>query len=232
MPPLIKIKQLLDRIAIACGIRNPGAKNRHDWVGPGSHDMNRKYQIDFLVKNGLLPEHTLIEIGCGTLRGGIPIIKFLNSGNYFGVDVRKSVLKEARAELSQHQLERKQPTIVLMMEAREMISRKADIIWAFHVLIHMNQERLKEAFEFVAEKLKSSGRFLATAQIGAEHEEEWQGFPVLTRLLETYAAEAARFNLEVTSLGGLESLGYGDYVHQKSRCSSEMLVFQKASNGI
>lgn len=232
MSVLIKVKQVIDRAAIALGLRNPGIRNRHDWVGPGSHEMNRKYQIDFLKRSGLLPEHVLIDLGCGTLRGGIPIIEFLKPRNYYGVDVRKSVLREARAELAESKLEYKEPIITLMKDSRDDIEKKADIIWAFHVLIHMDQERLRKAFRFVAENLKQNGRFFATATIGSENEEEWQGFPVMTRPMTFYAREARRSGLKVISLGGLEKLGYGDYVKLNSPRSSEMLIFEKAEGNI
>src|ERR1017187_3496889 len=58
----------------------------------GQFDEHRRFQIALLKERGLVPSHRLLEIGCGPLTGGIPIIDFLEPDNYVGVDVRSSVL--------------------------------------------------------------------------------------------------------------------------------------------
>ena len=69
---------------------------RHHWVGPQDlWRMKRQFQIDFLLRMGLQPDEDLLDLGCGTLRGGIPMIEYLHAGKYVGVDVRAEVLAEA-----------------------------------------------------------------------------------------------------------------------------------------
>jgi len=46
--------------------------------------MKRRFQIDFFRRQGLRPDQTLFDLGCGTLRGGIPIIDYLEPGFYTG----------------------------------------------------------------------------------------------------------------------------------------------------
>jgi cyclopropane fatty-acyl-phospholipid synthase-like methyltransferase len=51
---------------------------RHSLVGPGKlWEMKRAFQIHFLQSVGLTSDQYLLDLGCGTLRGGIPIIKYL-----------------------------------------------------------------------------------------------------------------------------------------------------------
>ena len=77
-------------------------------VGPAHlWKMKRDFQIDFLRGRGLSPQHYLLDIGCGTLRGGIPLIDYLEPGHYYGVesraeeiDVARTVLEKARERLS------------------------------------------------------------------------------------------------------------------------------------
>ena len=70
---------------------------RHFLVGPTSlWKMKQDFQIKFLKENGLLPIHKFIDIGCGTLRGGIPLIQYLNIANYYGIDVRELALDEGK----------------------------------------------------------------------------------------------------------------------------------------
>ena len=81
---------------------------RHSMVGPAHlWKMKRDFQNRFLRQIGLRPEHYFLEIGCGTLRGGIPIIQYLEQGHYFGLDVRNEVIEEAKKEVTKFNLEAK-----------------------------------------------------------------------------------------------------------------------------
>ena len=73
--------------------------------------MKRDFQIDFLKISGLQPDHHLLDIGCGTLRGGIPLIAYLDEGRYFGIEARAEVLDEGRKELRENGLEYKNPSL-------------------------------------------------------------------------------------------------------------------------
>ncbi len=62
-------------------------------------------QFDFMVEHGLKPEHKLLDVGCGPLRGGIKFINYLEPGNYYGVDKRADVIDESnRVEIPQNGL--------------------------------------------------------------------------------------------------------------------------------
>lgn len=45
------------------------ASNPHEAVG-GDWEKIGKLQFEFLVSRGLRPHHRMLDIGCGTLRGG------------------------------------------------------------------------------------------------------------------------------------------------------------------
>jgi SAM-dependent methyltransferase len=49
-------------------------------------------QLEFLQSNGLRPEHKLLDIGCGSLRGGVKFVRYLDPGNYFGTDINQALL--------------------------------------------------------------------------------------------------------------------------------------------
>ena len=51
-----------------------------------------KLQFDFMIKQGLKPNHKLIDIGCGCLRGGIHFIEYLIPGNYYGTDIHDELI--------------------------------------------------------------------------------------------------------------------------------------------
>lgn len=58
-----------------------------------------RLQFDFMVANGLAPTSTLLDVGCGALRGGLHFVDYLDDGNYYGIDINKSLLKAGEQEL-------------------------------------------------------------------------------------------------------------------------------------
>src|SRR5262245_6037599 len=69
-----------------------------DFVGGLWEEIGR-LQFDFLLAQGLEPDHTLIDIGCGALRGGVHFVRYLKPGHYFGLDVNSSLVTAGQSEL-------------------------------------------------------------------------------------------------------------------------------------
>ncbi len=70
-------------------------QKRHAHVGaPELWKKSRDFQIKFLKDMGLMPKNYLLDIGCGTLVGGIPIIRYLEKHHYYGIEVRSDVLED------------------------------------------------------------------------------------------------------------------------------------------
>jgi len=185
------------------------AEKRHALVGhPDLWKMKRDFQIMFLKTHGLVQSDSLSDLGCGTLRGGIPLIEYLNEGGYFGLEVRPEVLVEARKELADANLVAKRPTLLLLSETNLLPVQHFDYVWAFSVLIHMDDESLRKAIALVSNTLSGKGVFFANVNIGSGKELEWQGFPVVRRPLEFYKKVAADYGLDVVDMGEIRSLGH------------------------
>ena len=186
---------------------------RHSRVGnPRLWRMKREFQFEFLKRMGLERGQRLLDLGCGTLRGGLPVIEFLEPGHYTGVDVRADVLDEARAELEEARLAHRAPQLVLAGDLGELeLPERFDWVWAFSVLIHMDDAVLERAFAFVARQLAPRGVFLANVRTesgGAGEVGRWQGFPVVARSVDAYRAAAGRHGFSVRDMGSLSGLGH------------------------
>ncbi len=210
------------------GIFSPAARKRHSLVGSKRlWKMKRDFQINFLKQAGLRPEHHLMDIGCGTLRGGIPLIKYLDAGRYCGLESRANVLEEAQLELRDSGLENKNPALVHSPKLAELnLGKTFDFVWAFSVLIHLNDEILHDCLHLVQKHLATNGTFYANVNFGQRHEGSWQGFPVVFRSLEFYQQAAAQHQLQVVDIGTLASLGHISGVELQDE--GRMLKFTKS----
>lgn len=186
------------------------AERRHALVGPPElWESKRAFQIAFLKNAGLDPHDYLLDIGCGTLRGGLPIIDFLDTGHYFGIEARKEVLDEGKEELKESHLSFKNPTLILGQPSSSLsLPQKFQIIWAFSVLIHMTDDILLRTLEFASSHLVETGRFYANVNLGHQEEGKWQGFPVVRRSQGFYKQACAGYGLELCILGCLKDLGH------------------------
>ena len=88
------------------------AGEHRNFVGGMWHEIGA-LQFEFLLRQGLLPGHKMIDIGCGALRCGIPIIGYLEPGNYFGLDINASLIEAGKYELGDAGLTHKQPKLLV-----------------------------------------------------------------------------------------------------------------------
>lgn len=89
-----------------------GAKAHREFVG-GLWDQIGQLQLEFMLSQGLQPAHTLVDIGCGALRGGVHLIRYLEPGRYFGLDINSSLIRAGRNELEDAGLIGKVPSLLV-----------------------------------------------------------------------------------------------------------------------
>ena len=188
----------------------PQTQTRHSLVGPARlWEPKRRFQFEFLTSHGLRPEHRLLDIGCGTLRGGIPLIEYLEPGHYVGIEARAEVLEEGRNELAESGLTHKRPVLIHAAEPAGLrFETPFDMAWAFAVFIHMRDEVLRAYLALVSGLLTDGGSFYANVMLGDGVEGEWQGFPVISRPLVAYESWAASCGLAMDIVGQPDTLGH------------------------
>ena len=197
-------------------------QQRHGLVGPAHlWESKRLSQFDFLKSVGLMPHHRLLDLGCGTLRGGIPLIEYLDTSHYFGFDVRENVIQEAHKELKEYGLESKLPTLACHDSICEFsIDQKLDYVWAYSVLIHMTDEVLGDALDVVCSLLAPGGKLYANVNIGPSNKPQQTNqlaernigsgscrvFPLIIRPLAFYQEMSASRGLLMENLGTTDTL--------------------------
>src|SRR6478752_254837 len=77
----------------------PARDDLRSTVG-GHWDEIGRLQFEFLVAEGLEPRHAFLDLGCGVLRGGVHFVRYLDPGNYYGIDISSAMIDGARRELA------------------------------------------------------------------------------------------------------------------------------------
>lgn len=141
------------------------AQGRHrNWVGGHWDDGHGKSQLDFLVANGLRPQHKVIDIGCGSFRAGMHFVDYLASGNYYGVDANRSVMQAGyEKELSDAQRGRLPITNLRANERFDAdFGVKFDYALAQSVFTHVSLNHVRLCLYRAARVMAPGGKFYAT----------------------------------------------------------------------
>jgi cyclopropane fatty-acyl-phospholipid synthase-like methyltransferase len=182
----------------------------------GQWDEHRRFQIDLLKTQGLKPHHNLLEIGCGPLTAGIPLIEYLEPSRYVGVDMRSSVLNMSWREVAKAELSSKNPRLICSSSfaSEEFGDQRFDYVYSFSVLYHLDNDILDGYFKTVAQRLKSGGVCLANVNTSTPSD-TWLQFPFLMRSVETYETMASKHDLRTVSLDTLEANGFRNQTQER-----------------
>jgi cyclopropane fatty-acyl-phospholipid synthase-like methyltransferase len=138
------------------------AGSHRDMVGGMWEEIGR-LQFEFLRARGLKPNHRLLDIGCGSLRGGLHAIEYLEDGHYYGLDINPSLIEAARHELKLAGLLHKHPHLAVSDHfGLRQFRRKFDYVLAFSVFTHLFANHIIRCLTQAREALAPEGRFFAT----------------------------------------------------------------------
>jgi hypothetical protein len=118
-------------------------------------------QPSFLKKQGLIPGHVFLDLGCGWLRGTRPLIDYLDEGNFYGVDISQANIERAK-ETTMHVTKHK-PNLAVengFEIGRTWPDVQFDFILAASLFTHIYPSDLRECLLQVSKVLK--GKFFAT----------------------------------------------------------------------
>ncbi len=146
---------------------NMSAKKDPQRAIGGNWEVIGPLQFDFLIKNGLMPENSLLDFGCGTLRAGRFFIRYLNEGNYTGIDISDQIIYEANRLIISENLTDKRPNIIFNADMDLAFndikdSTKFDFILAQSVFTHLFPEHITEIFNNLHKVMKRESIFFFT----------------------------------------------------------------------
>lgn len=143
----------------------------------GSWEKIGHLQFDFLVSRGLLPEHRMLDVGCGVLRGGRHFIEYLEPGRYFGIDADPEVVAGAHEELARLGLEARRPSLRLTDSFEVDFGVQFDFALAQSVFTHLPLNSIGRCLANVSSVMAPGGRFFATYFPGPSGPERWASIP-------------------------------------------------------
>jgi SAM-dependent methyltransferase len=147
-------------------IRNRVDSGNHRGVIGGLWEELGALQASFLKSEGLLPHHTLIDIGAGSFRAGVKLVPYLNSGNYYAIDLQAALLEAGyNREIQPAGLAERFPRANYAANADFNVSgfhRTFDFGIAQSVFTHMPIDRLETCLLALAPYFRPGGRFYVT----------------------------------------------------------------------
>src|SRR5580692_743152 len=115
-------------------------------------------QLEVLRRLGCKPHHRVLEIGCGALVAGFPVMQYLDAGNYVGVDpnawlrARSLEIPEVATEAAM-----KRARFSSRSDFRSGTDDKFDFIFSHSILSHASNDQLTDFFAAAAEQLAEGG---------------------------------------------------------------------------
>lgn len=129
-----------------------------------TYDLVSAMEFNLLTFLGLRERHYLLDIGCGSLRGGKLFITYLLPGRYFGIEPERWLIEEGiRNEVGEDLLTLKQPSFNNDNNfTLSVFERKFDFIIAQSIFSHASESQIRRCLSEAKKVLKASSFFAAT----------------------------------------------------------------------
>ncbi len=154
-----------DRENLGLGLK-PGDPHYRAYVGPPEdYDLIAAMTFNLLTTLGLRQHHSLLDIGCGSLRIGRLLIPYLNRGKYFGIEPAEWLVAEGiKQELGETVVQTKRPTFFFTDSPRSIGRTKVlfDFALAQSIFSHCGLDLIKGWLSAVSQSLAQDGALVAT----------------------------------------------------------------------
>jgi len=160
-----------DQESLGVGL-NPGDAHYRAYVGPPEdYDLIAAMTFNLLTTLGLRQDHSLLDVGCGSLRIGRLLIPYLNRGKYFGVEPNEWLVQEGiKWELGEALVQTKRPTFFFSDSPETIAQTKVsfDFALAQSLFSHCGLDLIKNWLSAISRSLAEDGALIATFLPGKE----------------------------------------------------------------
>jgi len=192
-------------------------------------DKLGQLQLDFLVAEGLLPEHRFLDIGGGAMRAGVKLAAYLDPGSYFAIDVSGSLLGAGVEELRLAGVLDRVPAKNLRVTNDFDVSGfpQFDFAIAQSVFSHLPLAALGDCLRAIAPRF-SHGALYATFFIAPTDADSWPQLDgkVSHRDRDPFHTTVADIE-EITARVGWRSRWIGEWAHPRGQ---QMCAFMPESS--
>jgi len=176
----------------------PGGHHYRAFVGDTqTYDIFSYMQFSLMALLGLRQHHTLLDIGCGSLRAGKLFLMYLLPDRYFGIEPEQWLVEEGiERELGRELVDRKRPRFLFDRSfSCTSFDVRFDFIIAQSIFSHASMPQIRRCLSQVRSSMKDTSLFAASFVEGADdYEGDAWVYPdtirYRTTTIERLAAEA------------------------------------------
>ena len=143
----------------------PGDHHYRAYVGdPRHYDLVSAVTFQILTLLGLRETHSVLDIGCGSLRNARLLIPYLNAGNYFGVEPDQWLVDEGiRLETGSSQIKVKRPTFSFRSDLNDFPKEQTfDYILLQSIFSHSGPDVLSTWLDQLAPRMHTDSLMVGT----------------------------------------------------------------------
>lgn len=165
------------REAVLNGLK-PGDADYRAYVGEvQNYDRLAALQFGLVTLLGLREQHHLLDVGCGSLRGGRLFIPYLGRQRYFGLEPNKWLVQQGiESEIGEDLIDLKRPAFAYNDDFDlGVFGGTFDYILAQSIFSHAGKSQIDVCLQSVQRVLKPSGLLVATFVERAQdlYEDHW-----------------------------------------------------------
>jgi hypothetical protein len=138
--------------------------NKHRGEVGGRWEAVGRVQFDFMVHQGLKPQDTLVDVGCGSLRGGRLFIAYLDPEHYLGIDHAPWLIKAGlKHEIPKGLRREKRPQFVISERFEfHKFGKRPNYGIAQSLFSHLTKDDVLLCLANLRAEIREGGRFYAT----------------------------------------------------------------------
>jgi ubiquinone/menaquinone biosynthesis C-methylase UbiE len=138
-------------------------RGHREYVG-GHWEAIGRLQFQFMIEQGLQPQHVLLDVACGSLRAGVRFIPYLETGHYLGLDINQQLVDIGiEHELGQRLYALKKPELVISDSFEfSRFSKQPDFAIAQSLFTHLIEPEILLCLRNFRKVAKPNVRFYVT----------------------------------------------------------------------